>query len=294
MCTTACMQVGFAIMCRKIRLDEAHQAATRGDAAACDAVTRDIEACMRSSSVIQGRLQLIMQAKDSGRGVHDARNMPYSASAPTRMMSVNELVCALDIDLEAVGVGVEELVVCRQGIPTRCEVRSPPPSSQHQPALQPCMLAFQSESVFVGLGHVPVCMVVASGSDATVCEDRASVCTVTANSHTVCGACYYDGAVGRVMYAVFDPLPGCLWVGLSAEGMVRCIRRQLGVPAEAVGNCVAVMEGIGASARRHGTAQPVNKRKRNRPVDERASIAQRNEDGECNFYGDVTIMYLKM
>lgn len=249
MCTTACMQVGMAILCRQLDLRGSHAAFAARDTRACTRVSGMLNWCMNASSTVHGRVEALLAAKDCEKQLW---GMP-----PSRMVSVNELVRLLGISMDALHVSMHEFFICSEGLRTRAvEVDC---AEKNSPFFG---LRYRMQSCFISLTHLPVCMqlpvVVAEGaeesaprSDENRCaidliigsssSSRSCVALLTGNFHTVCAACYYspqatpgDGEGQPCMYAVFDPMPGRLWVGLTGPQMVLLIQEQLGIPSSVV------------------------------------------------------------
>jgi hypothetical protein len=201
MCTTACMQVGMAALCKQLDLEAAARAASRGDLPACNEFVGGLNWCMDTANVVHGRIEAIL----GGGGNHF---MPRS-----RMISVNELINVLGIKLDALGVGLQELVLCRRGVDTRL-------------LLVEEGLRYKAESCYISLSHLPLCMEASRRNNNNVC-----VALVTANGHTVCAARY-----GALSYAIFDPMPGQMWVGISGAQMASRLQRMLGMPSSVRGH----------------------------------------------------------
>lgn len=272
MCTTACMQVGMAILCGQLDLCAAWRIGCERDGCtqlqqrslnSCKVVGM-LNWCMNASSTVHGRVEGILSRRDQGHHHH------YLAHP--RMISANELIRVLGIDMASLGVQFEEFVVCKQGLETRMCKRKD----------GVCNLSYESNSCYITLSHLPLCISMDSGS---------SIALVTANGHTVCAACY-QVRQGVSAYAVFDPMPGQLWVGFSRAQLVGKVQSLLRIPASVRGGDVHVME------------QGFNfqkKKKKNREADRNqqdsgntnTADAMGNGLDETNiFYGDVTVMHL--
>lgn len=237
MCTTACMQVGMALLCGQLDLCSASLsgAAFGSSSSSKDPVVDTLNWCMGAASTVHGRLESILNFRDqreaaaaaAASGTRRTAEARFHSQPSNRMVSVNELVNLLGINLAQLGMRTEELFVCSRGLQTRVKVRSNRESTT--------ALKYEAESCFVSLGHVPICMEL----------DRGRVCLAffTASCHTVCAACYtfgkdYDAAsqagpvlpMQRPLYAFFDPSPGQLQVGISGAHMVRSVQNALGIP----------------------------------------------------------------
>lgn len=261
MCTTACMQVGMAVLCGQLDTEAAWRAAAGGDEGACRDFVGALNWCMGASSVVHGRVQTLLARRE------------LLPAAQSRMVSVNELVTVLHIDLPALGVGLDELVLCKQGLSTRLLERTGG-------------LLYEPESCFIGLSHLPLCMRKGSG---------ACVALVTANLHTVCAVCS-----GGEQYALFDPMPGQMWVGLSGAQLVNKLQRMLSIPSALRGS----REDISIVERGGG-----KKKRRNKMAKSSGGSAQWEDCGDgvqrCRsdgareaapehaFYGDVTLLHVK-
>lgn len=246
MCTTACMQVGMAMLCAQIDL---------GNITAEPYITNVVEErvsstlnwCMNAASTVHGRIQTMLHRREqlaSHSYMNDGGRGSCSAMYPeNRMVSVNEVVTLLGINLGALGVCMEELVVCKRGVSTRLQERASEGLSLAQESLKKGRsLKYEAESCFVGLGHVPLCMELVNisrcsggggggGRDNQGVSD-CCVAFITANNHTVCAACYpSQQSGGESEYAFFDPSPGQLQTGMSAAQLVHVVSRTLAIPS---------------------------------------------------------------
>ena len=229
MCTTACMQVAMALLCRQISLPLRN--------VSYESVVQKIDECMRVGSIVHGNVETIirrLRAKDSGS----------QPGLVHRMISVNELISMLRIDLKGLGVCMEELVVpdsgggggvsrakltlrkSPSGTPRRGLTRCHHEDAQNRPK-------YQASSCFIALQQLPLCMEMDDDAAAS-CSSSATphgeeirplcVALVTANGHTVCCASYGDG-----LFAFFDSLPGRFAVGLSGHQMIEQMQAALSI-----------------------------------------------------------------
>ncbi len=250
MCTTACMQVGMAILCKQLDPSSAWQAALRRDQMACNAFVQTLNWCMNTGSIVHGRIESIL----SGNGFY----------SPSRMISVNELITVLKIDLGALGVRLDELVLCKRGVDTRLLVGGGGSSSSSSRIAG--QLLYEPEHCFVTLSHLPLCM-------QTTNRSKPSVALVTANGHTLCVA-FCEGR-----FALFDPMPGQMWVGMSGAQLASKVQRMLGMPSCVLGNGVENVCVVDKAS--------VGKKKRSKMV------GSSKEDEDDLFYADVTILHVK-
>lgn len=261
MCTTACMQVGMAVLCGQLDPEAAWRAAATRDEAACQEFVGMLNWCMSAGSIVHGRVEALLGLRE------------FLPAAQSRMVSVNELVTVLNINLPALGVGLDELVLCKQGLDTRLLQRGEG-------------LLYQPESCFIGLSHLPLCML--KGSSGTC------VALVTANLHTVCVVCS-----GSEHYALFDPMPGQMWVGLSSAQMVCKLQRMLSMPSSLRGS----REDISIVEKAEGTRKKRNKMGKagssgNAQWQDCGDGVQccRSSSGPSEqhaFYADVTLLHVK-
>ena len=291
MCTTACMQVGMALLSGQLHLGSEEGAHRRGEGEEEDErnseqrISRVLDWCMDAGSVVHGRVSALVEMRDTGgetkrRHHHDHHHHHHHRNrGSSRMVSANELVSLLGIDLPKLGVGTEELVVCRQGLRTRLVEREIDADESK------IVLRYEPESCYVSLAHLPRCMEVFASHEKK--RARVVVALVTANHHTVCAACYGGGGgcgggtekEEESYYAVFDPMPGQLCTGLSGGEMVARVQRMLRFPA-------ALVHGV--------DVEVVKNAKVPRSVDEKKGMEMDENltDEELCFYGDVTLMYV--
>lgn len=248
MCTTACMQVAMAILCGQLSLARqgrksqqglgeegaGHNLARQGrnsqqglgessdsdETAEAAKIVGMLNWCMQAGSVVHGRVGAILNSKDAGprgKGVHHV-----ALPSASRMISVNDLITLLGINMDALNVGIKELLVCSKGLGTRMVIEKDGLHTQYAP-----------EKCFIGLSHLPLCMVPSSASLSSGDKGVAVVALVTANCHTVCCACYCCfccTGMQHLEYALFDPMPGQLAAGLSGDQLVAGLKSQLGIP----------------------------------------------------------------
>lgn len=295
MCTTACMQVGMATLCGQLDPEAACRAAGRGDDAVCTAFVGTLNWCMNAGSIVHGRVEGILGRRDSGGGF-------FGQQHRSRMISVNELITVLGIDLPALGVGVEELVVCNKGLDTRMLIKEEEEEGERDEGISP--KKYEPESCFIGLAHLPMCMLTRGGQNK---KKGRSVALVTANGHTVCASC-----CGEECYSLFDPMPGQMWVGLSGAQMSSKLQRVLGMPSS--------VRGSPEDVRFVSAKDAVKDKKRNKMVkrfpnsggwedcgdgilrsgSKKIKKAQQQEQqhgddylGDDSFYADVTVLHVK-
>lgn len=252
MCTTACMQVGMAMLCGQI--DLVHISAGPHTAGSTEKqVSGALNWCMNAASTVHGRIETLLHRREQQQAQQQSlsrhlgqycNDEMHPSLSPNRMVSVNEVITLLGINLGSLGVCMEELVVCKTGVETRLKERGLQDASAKKRSLK-----YEAESCFVGLGHVPLCMEVSHGGGA--CSEngasQAECCVAffTANSHTVCAACYPRGGRGLGAaweYAFFDPSPGQLQTGLSAAQLVSAVARTLSVPPSVCSSVEAVRQ----------------------------------------------------
>lgn len=296
MCTTACMQVGMAILCNQVNLGGV---SSRSDSEIQQSLGSILTWCMEVSSVVHGRVEGILEGG--------------SVSHRSRMVSINELVRTLHIDLKSLGIGVEELMVCRRGAgtPIRTRVRPREQDDGCSSSLQQSgskkrrmissWLKYEADSCYISLEHLPTCMLLASSTDADSSGNMTCVGMATANGHTVCVCCYKDssGAL-QERYALFDPAPGRLCMGLSARQLVDMLKVSLSIPESAVRSSTTSHvqqshdatrgnnEGEEGEERDDTTA--AIRRKKKRCNDGSSSLHDLHKDA---FYCDVTLFYIQ-
>lgn len=311
MCTTACMQVGMAILCNQIDLS---QLATHRQLSRSHHQQRRLQLegvlnwCMDVASVVHGRLERRLWTSRGEAAESADRRMHHDQQqeAPHRMVSVNELITTLGINLHALGVGKEEYLVCSRGRTTRLILRNSSSSdssnqidqhatgqafnagfsqrsvsSDSRQGHRSCWLRYETDTCYISLNHLPLCMRVATGlndassSSSPYSQASTSVAMVTANGHTVCVCCYGD-CNG---YALFDPAPGRLCISLSDREMVDMLQSALRIPESAVN---------GDSLSIHTDEHESCNRRRKR------TKAKGSHDLEgSSFYCDVTIFYMQ-
>ena len=163
MCTTACMQVAMAILCRQINICREHASIS------ChSALLQTLNGCMHVGCVVHGRVERILNARTRGE----------AGVGANRMVSVNELLSTLCIDLGSLGVITEELVVCMQGRGTILKRRVACNNAQH--------LVYEPTSCFICLDQLPACMLVSLPNAAAASTDAARggpVCVALATAN---------------------------------------------------------------------------------------------------------------
>ena len=108
---------------------------------------------------------------------------------------------------------------------------------------------------------------------------RVVVALVTGNYHTVCAACFLHkpddpSAPSAPTYALFDPMPGMLWTGLSADDLVHGICETLGVRAPRMRASSSWAPVIISREEANQRAEQKKKRRRQR-VEERGEVKKR-------------------
>ena len=230
MCTTACMQFAMALLCKQISLPLAN--------ASYHSVVQRIDECMNVGSIVHGRVETIMD-RVHGKGGH------MHAGRMHRMISVNELISMLNIDLKGLGVHKEELVVTEMdGGSTllteaggtvqdsdrghrRRHVESNEDGPNASASGNKCVRnrpRYQASSCFISLQQLPTCMEMVPTAQDT--GSPMCVALATANGHTVCAASY-----GHGLFAFFDSLPGKYVVGLSGSDMLHHVQTSLSLAA---------------------------------------------------------------
>jgi hypothetical protein len=245
------MQVAMAMLCKEIDLcaismgiyaSSCHSAGVGSRRSCVRSATKKIveeklDWCMGVANTVHGRVESVLNRLESPRvNIH-------------HMLSVNELISKLGINLSAIGVGIEELIVCANSSNTKLLPRPQTtkcPSKKESPVKKPNIthprkkLKYAADCCFITLEQLPKCMLV----DGVVACDNASVALATTNGHTVCMAhyCGCSSSSSRVngttsshktepgAYAFFDPSPGELTVDLSEEEMLEMLRRALNIP----------------------------------------------------------------
>ncbi len=326
MCTTACMQVGMAMLCGQLNLGCIDSASEK------KAVVDTLNWCMEAASIVHGRVENIINSREQklkqenaqkyncmagsiyqqntmATSIYQQNTMATSIYQQNRMVSINELVTLLGINLKQLGVCTEELFVCKRGMKTRVRIRSPGSGSSS-------VLRYEAESCFVSLGHVPVCMELNQKERQQQQKSPSKVCLAlfTASCHTVCAACYFQDS-GGVSYAFFDPSPGQLQVGLSGAHVMHAVQSALGIPSTVccrVKDVRKMAEDLQHSSLAPGDSSwKARRKKQGKSGDRRVRWAeQENEDGilvgvserisasqdwlqvEDDFQCDVTLMYL--
>lgn len=241
MCTTACMQIGMAVLCGQVNPQRILAAVRRRDGNSMAEATELIDRFMEVADTVHGRIETILfrssqlnsEIRQPGGGVDSTIRHLSSLSGqghgPSRMISVNELLTTLRIDAERLGLASHEYMVCESGVHSRLKATKKPAAGCAKRRL-----AYASEGYRIGLRHVPNCMVVAEGASEGACE-LASIVLATTNGHTVCGV-WQKTADGRGEYALFDSAPGVMRVGLSAEELVEGIGSAIRIPRAAWGS----------------------------------------------------------
>lgn len=271
MCTTACLQVGMATLCGQIDPRAIFAASRCRDQAVCTEAVARIDELMASANVVHGRVETILFREQSRRMGDECDGVDGCgrSCAPHRMVSVNELIGTLKIDMPKLGLIRCEYMVCEAGVGTLLVPRIEesartsaqkkedglvaPTNGRHaavsEPLTAPAVaspvrrLVLAADSYHVGLSHIPSCMVVRSRpgegqrtAELTVLSyPLASVALATANGHTVCGMWHADADGRNAQYAFFDPAPGTLLVGMDADDMVDAIASSIRIPSRVRG-----------------------------------------------------------
>ena len=284
MCTTACMQVGMAVLCGQLDLQ-------RMNSLPPSSIENTLNWCMNAASTVHGRIESILRRRDC-------------STSGSRMISVNELITVLEINLPLIGVQLDELMLCQRGTETRL---------LHS---RKGLLKYEAEFCFIGLKHLPMCMVPKKGEGSNSAPGSVAA-LVTANGHTVCAVCYVGRDSGgvdveqNVQYALFDPMPGQMHVGLSAAQMGSGLQRMLSIPSCIVADGDVVVSAVDEELDSKG-------KKRNKMMrDGRGCAASEDRWEECGegiqcivqskqgalekrslpveealFYGDVTLLHM--
>lgn len=321
MCTTACMQIGMAVLCGQVD----PQGVLLGRTSKQQATER-IDKFMEVADTVHGRVESILFLRSSQQQEENARQSGGGADAsvrhlaslhvnttsrkksPSRMISVNELLTTLHIDVDRIGLASHEYMVCESGVHAR--LRPTAACSKKR------RLAYASEGYRIALRHVPRCMVVVKEEDdkegsssSSSSSSLASIVLATANGHTVCGVWQKTADRRRREYALFDSGPGMMRVGLTAEELVEGIGSALRIPRAAWGttvditesepessesesSCAALPNLLPGTARVPGGTRARTTKKRRR--DTTTSTDMESSDGGAldRFYCDVTIFYL--
>ena len=281
MCTTACVQVGMAILCSQIQLEDLESV---GDTEMQQSVGSILDWCMEVSNVVHGRVEVIL-------GSHRRSYSDAVHGTGSRMISVNELVRTLNIDLGVLGIGVDELVVCQRGACTPVCTRSVDHDAHEPSSGSRNWLTYEPECCYISLEHVPICMLLSSSD----MNQSSSPCVgmVTANGHTVCVCCYSSGCIGnenqqqQPQYALFDPAPGRLQLGLSGAQMVQMLQGSLGIPGSAVRCTICPVIVASVSGEEGEGVQALDKKKRKK------NASTSHDLHRISFYCDVTLFYIQ-
>lgn len=107
MCTTACMQVAMAMLCKQIQLPVSSSSSYQQQQA-CELA---LDQCMNVGSVVHGRVERMINERAASRRCGSGN---VDMAGMGRMLSVNDLLRLLNINLSVLGVHMEELVVSAQ------------------------------------------------------------------------------------------------------------------------------------------------------------------------------------
>jgi hypothetical protein len=290
MCTTACLQVGMAVLCRQLDLAAAERDPLREEARLLSALNW----CMNAGNVVQGRVEGMLN-RGCGLGGLALSNQKH------HMLSINDIIRILGINLASLRIGLEEMVVCRKGENTPIKERHASgtrTTGAEEIAGGRPMLKYEPCSCFITLGHIPECMQLVSPMMLASqqqhhppgCTD-CSVAIITAHGHSVLSCCYYHSGDQHASYSFFDPLPGKLAVGLTSVQLCQLVRDALRIPSSACGT--AAMEGGSVQvvlAEDAGMLKDgIRKRSRNGTELQQKHYA---EDAAGDFYADVTILHI--
>jgi hypothetical protein len=252
MCTTACMQIAMGMLCGQIKPEE--------DSCNWHTLRQKINDCMSVGSTVHGRVESILNKRLDARAV--------VGGGRHHMVSVNELINTLRIDLGSLGVCTEELIICSRG---RCTTTSPRKNAQ------PGHPKYETSSCFLCLDKLAECMIVKQEKKPTT--RHVCVALATANGHTVCMSCYGEGVDS---FSFCDPAPGELCIGLSASVMEDMLRKTLHIP-----DCAAT-----SSTQEPQFTSSKKGRMRVKHLGD-ASDYQGGGDQSNEFHCDVTLFYLR-
>ena len=319
MCTTACMQVGMAILCNQINLSvlaEGMHPAPHEERKLVSA----LDWCMDVASVVHGRVETLLDQQQ----LNTAHRAPSSMG---RMISVNDLIRTLDINLQGLGISSDELVVCSRGSTTGLIIRHAMEGAQREcTTCHPgnvaggvgrdnagnsgqnvgrhvhCWLMYEPQYCYVTLSHLPLCMIV--DDDQPILREAPPVpfprsfpereqpeplqvlpggCgRVSIGIVTAHGhsVCICCYGIGR--YALFDSSPGRLCFGMTGPEMVSMLKSALRIPdSSAWANKDVLLP---------KSSKPINTPLVKRRKDGRKQGAAGSVD---DFYCDVTLFYVR-
>lgn len=280
MCTTACMQVCIAVLCSKLDLLRAELAPWTKELR--DAVHENLNWCMEAGNVVHGRVEGMLNTRQ-----HSTASVPGSGGRHF-MLSVNDIVKILGINLSALHIGMDELLVSLKGCSTGMKQR--PVASPKDGQKGCCMLKYEPVSCYISLSHLPACMELQVQPHQGPSAQRVSTSIITANGHSVCCACYYPSGGEIPSYSFFDPLPGTMCVGLSGSQMVTMVKDAIRIPS---GVCwgskpFPLVRGVN---KRHRKAE--RSKKGSHEIDGEGSSSHGGRGMELDsFYADVTTLHI--
>lgn len=190
MCTSACVCVSVAAVTGVI-----------GPGSESDPeLRRKVENIMGIASNAHAKIEKIKDSK---------RRRATDDGEPARrhyMVGAEEVLGLLDIDLEKAGLGVETLVICRDGQGTKFKRDEDRTKEEARVPLKS-----MPESCLIGIDHLPDCLVARDGA-----EGCGLAATVTVDLHTIAVACSAGG-----VYSIYDPMPAAFVVGMTRAEFVK-------------------------------------------------------------------------
>jgi hypothetical protein len=283
MCTTACLQVAMAVLCGQMDLRMAERDPRRHQSN----ILSVLNWCMEAGSVVHGRVEGMLN-----RNCGDLWTNKWSPAHSTQqhhMLSVNDIIRILGINMSFLKVGIAELMVCRKGLHTILQERHGLQESGE--VGRRCMLKYEPDLCFVTLAHIPDCMQLARmplqrSNPAT----DATVAIITAHGHSVAAACYYHccnsglGDDDCARYSFFDSLPGQMAVGLEKKQLVSLVKEALNIPVRACGS----EEEICRTSTQEEAQFMKGERTRIRKIKRGLPDVLQDDD----FYADVTLLHI--
>ena len=198
MCTTACMHIGMAVICGKLR-----PGGQDGD------------------HVLNQKLNHIMGLSNNTHSRLERNNQ-----SNMRMVSVNDIIRECNLDLPKFGIHLEELFIAHRsqsgGANDRCKLvpppSPPPPLNGNKRNVSP--MKVHPSTCFIAGYQLPKCMAAAK-------EGHCSVALATSNGHTVCLIHYWDSHKKKGRFALADPFPGVMYLGMNGDEMVHRLSQAL-------------------------------------------------------------------
>lgn len=199
MCTTACVCMSILSISNLIDLK-------RGDDRH---ISKCVQKVMSMASMVHGKIE--NRIADI---VH--QNEPHKRKrVESRMVGLWEVFSLLELSPEKIGIATEELVVCRLG--EACNLKMDREEEKEKAEAIKRPMLYKSDSCFIRLTNLPKCMEQAPGF-----EKSTVACVITCGGHSLC-VILQDG-----VFALFDPMPSSLHIGMSALDLVREIERNRG------------------------------------------------------------------